>query len=109
MARLNLVARAMQSATHLHQTSAVVRDHYLGAALAKANHLVLQHRARDVRELDRKQTAEAAAFFAVAQFHDADSIYRRQKPQRLLAQAELAHQVARRVIGDGSFEARADV
>ena len=41
--------------------------------------------------------------------HDADSVHRAKQRARLFAHAQFAHQMARRMIGDGVLEARADV
>src|SRR5579871_2187074 len=109
MASLDFAALAMQAAADLHQASAIVGHHRLGAALADARQLVGQHRAGQMRELDREQSAEAAALGAVTQLEDAYAVDRAQKRARLVDNLKLAQQMARSVISDRTLVARADV
>src|SRR5271168_410990 len=78
MTHFDLLARAAQAAANLHQASAIVRDHYLRAALPDARHFVREHRRREGRELHREHPAEAAALLAIAQIANFDSRHRAQ-------------------------------
>src|ERR1700674_1404948 len=109
MARLYIQSGAAEATADLHQASAIVRDHRIGAALAHARYLVGEHPARDVRELDREHPAEAATFLHVAQLAQTDSADRAQQEARLVAPAPLAQQMGSRMICGGGLEARSQV
>src|ERR1700752_2010805 len=106
MARLYVQSGAAEATADMHQASAIVCDHRIGAALAHARDLVGEHPARDVGELDREHPAEPATFLHVAQLAQTDSADRAQKQARLVAHAHLAQQMTSRMIRDGVLEAR---
>src|SRR5579859_7366999 len=88
---------AMERAAELHQASAIVGDEDLGAAFAQTRDLVLGHRGRDLRELDREHPAEAAALLGITKIDELQSVDVAEQEARLIADAELAHQMARRM------------
>src|SRR5260370_35488743 len=105
MARLYIQSGVAEAAADLHQPSAIVRDHRIGAALAHARDLVGEHPARDVRKLDREHPAEAATFLHVAQLAQTDSADRAQQQARLAAHDPLAHKTASRMLCDAVLAA----
>src|SRR5712691_1792508 len=84
-------ALAMHRAANLHQASAIVRNYGLRAALFDANDLVLDHRGRDVRKLDREHPAEPTAFFRVTKIDELESGDGAQKGARFVDDMQFAY------------------
>lgn len=109
MVRLHRRSGAAQSSADLHQTSAVVGHDTIRAAFAYSRELVVEHRARDVREFYGEQSAEPAAFLTIVEFDQVDAIDCGKKYPGLVANVKFAQQMARRMIRDGVLETRPDV
>src|SRR6266849_2324156 len=84
-------ALAMHRAANLHQASAIVRNHALRAALFDADDLVLDHRGRDVRKLDREHPAEPTAFFRVTKIDELKSGDGAEKGARFVDDMQFAY------------------
>src|SRR5713101_8138882 len=99
----------MHRAANLHQTSAIVRNYGLRAALFDANDLVLDHRGRDVRKLDREHPAEPTAFFRVTKIDELKSGDGAEKGARFVDDMQFAYYMAGGMVCHGVLIAGAEV
>jgi hypothetical protein len=94
MTSLNRYTLAMERSAELHQTSAIVANHCLSAAFLQPDDLILRHRQRDVRKLDREHPAEATTFFRIAELDQLQISHPGQQDAWFVADTQFAHQMA---------------
>src|SRR5262245_47041030 len=88
---------AMKAAADLHQAAKVAAHDAIRARLLERGQLAVQHPGGNLGILDRKETAESAALLLVANRDSLDAMHRRQQGERLVADAESAQEVTRRM------------
>ena len=97
MLNLDPGSAAVEAARDLQQAAEVAAHHAIRTRLLERGQLAVQHPGRNFGVLHRKKTAEPAAFLRVTNCNWLDAMYRRQQPERLLADAESAQEVTRRM------------
>ncbi len=100
MPRAHAALSPVQAASDVHQAADVGGHHHVGAAALDGVELRVQHRRRERAQLDGEEAAEPAAGLRIRQVGAPRARCRAQQAARLLAKAEAAQSVARRVIRD---------
>jgi hypothetical protein len=105
----NASPAARKAAADVHQARRVDGAYDLGPGVEDVADLVRQHRRRHVGVLDREGAAEAAALERIAQLHEIEPAHGAQQALWLVAHAQSAQGVARRVVGDPVWVIRANI
>ena len=109
MERAYAGALPMQRALDVHETAVIAGGTGLGLGVEDRVGFFSQHRARDIRVLDRESPTEAAALFEPGKLHQIDAAHFLEETLWAVAEMEVAQAVATCMVGDAMREVSANL